>query len=302
MNTNKKSNDVYQIVTDRIIELLESDNVPWKKPWNNGLPKNLITKKTYRGINILLLSSLHYPQNYFLTFTQVKSLGGAVKAGEKSQIVVYWNRPDESDVDSSDEKKLRKPWLRYYHVFNVSQCTGIPSELIPAYNKENYPIHACDCIIEHMPNKPTIRYDENDAYYHPALDYINMPEMEYFIASEAFYATFFHELVHSTGHKKRLNRKELLNPTRFGTDQYSTEELVAEIGACYLQTIAGIFHNNVANSGAYIEGWLGKLRNDKRCIIYASRLAQKAVDYIINAEVNTIEDSEHSAQLQTASA
>jgi antirestriction protein ArdC len=295
--------DIYQMVTDKIINLLEAGTIPWKKPWtDSGLPKNLLTKKPYRGVNILLLNALCYAQNYYLTFDQVKAVGGSVKKGEKSQIVVFWKWIDAKKPDTTppDEKKHQKPMLRFYHVFNIAQCTGIPSDLIPPITRENDPIEACERIIGHMPNKPRIQHEENEAYYHPKDDFINVPEIEYFVESEAYYATLFHELIHSTGHKGRLNRKELVEPTRFGTEQYSAEELVAEIGSCYLQSTVGIYHNELANSAAYIQGWLGKLRNDKRCIIYASGQAQKATDYILNAEGDATEEVEHIVELEPA--
>lgn len=297
--------DIYEIVNNRIITLLEAGTIPWKKPWSDGgLPKNLLTKKPYRGINILLLNALGYAQNYFLTFDQVKALGGSVKKGEKSQVVVFWKWIDTNkDAPTSpDEKKQQKPMLRYYHVFNVAQCTGIPADQIPVITKENHPITACDSVFENMPNRPRLVHEENQAFYHPKEDYVNMPDIEYFVESEAYYATLFHELIHSTGHKDRLNRKELVEPTRFGTHQYSTEELIAEIGSCYLQSTVGIFHNDLSNSAAYIQGWLGKLKNDKRCIIYASGLAQKATDYILNVKGDTTEEMEQAPELQPATA
>jgi antirestriction protein ArdC len=127
-----------------------------------------------------------------------------------------------------------------------------------------------------------------------------MPDIEYFVESEAYYATLFHELLHSTGHKDRLNRKELVEPTQFGSYNYSTEELVAEIGSCYLQSYAGIVRNDLANSAAYIQGWLGKLKNDKRAIIYASGLAQRATDYILNIPKPQKAEPEHEVEPQLA--
>ena len=110
-----------------------------------------------------------------------------------------------------------------------------------------------------MPNRPEIRYLENEAYYHPTEDYINVPDIEYFTKSEAYYSTLFHELVHSTGHSSRLNRPGISEPTNFGSDLYSTEELIAELGSCYLQSHTGAIYDNLANSAAYIQGWLSKL-------------------------------------------
>jgi antirestriction protein ArdC len=292
----KQHIDVYQIVTDQIVSLLEADIIPWKKPWTNGLPKNLISKKPYRGINTMLLNALHYKQNYFLTFDQVKKVGGSVRRGEKSHLIVFWKWIDTDEEDAKGVKK-RKPMLRYYRVFNVGQCTGISDTLIPPLPGTRNPMEACEGIIEGMPNKPKIQFAESEAYYHPGDDTINMPEMEYFLEAEAYYATFFHELIHSTGHKDRLSRKEVTEPIRFGTHDYSSEELVAEIGSCYLQTIAGIFYSNVANSAAYIQGWLAKLKNDKRCIILAAGQAQRAVDYIIGeASTEEAQTEEHQSE------
>lgn len=133
-----------------------------------------------------------------------------------------------------------------------------------------------------MPKRPEIKHKENSAFYHPSLDYINMPKLKSFDSSESYYETLFHELVHSTGHKTRLNRKEIVQQASMGGELYSIEELIAEIGACYLSSFAGLSLKNFNNNVAYIEGWLSKLKNDKRFIIYASGNAQKAVDYILN--------------------
>ncbi len=293
--------DIYQMVTDKIIAMLEAGTIPWRKPWTDaGLPKNLITGKPYRGVNVFLLASLGYSQNLFLTFEQAKALGGSIRKGEKSQVVVFWKWLDvyRPDTTPPDEKKKQKPMLRYYHVFNVAQCNDLPQDRIPIITRPNEPIEVCERIVEEMPNKPTFQHIENEAYYVPATDVLNMPDIEYFVESEAYYATLFHELLHSTGHKDRLNRKELVEPTQFGSYEYSTEELVAEIGSCYLQSYTGIVKNDMANSAAYIQGWLGKLKNDKRAIIYASGLAQRATDYILNIPKPQKEEAAKEAEPQ----
>jgi antirestriction protein ArdC len=279
--------DVFAIVTNRILEHLERGTVPWKKPWtDSGLPRNLVTGKPYHGINVWLLNALGYEQNIFLTFNQVKSLGGLIRAGEKSHLVIFWKWvEDEKNADFIDEqgKKLR-PLLRYYLVFNVAQCSNLPEDFLPIAipTSKNDPIKACEEVIDLMPHAPEIRHRGDEAYYHPFFDFINMPFRERFINSETYYATLFHELIHSTGHQTRLNRKELqiAAPKDFGA--YSQEELTAEIGACYLSSYTGIDGWDFTNHVAYIQGWLEKLRNDKRCIVYASAQAQKATDYILN--------------------
>ena len=164
MINEKKSSpsDVYTIVTNRIIEHLEKGVIPWQQPWTEaGLPKNLITGKNYRGINVWLLALLNYAQNYFLTFKQVKDLGGSVKKGEKSQEVIFWKWLEKEEKGKDEEKdKLKKvPMLRYYRVFNIEQCEGIPKEKIPpVIERNNNPIESCEKIITEMPKRPEIRH------------------------------------------------------------------------------------------------------------------------------------------------
>jgi antirestriction protein ArdC len=315
MQTEQKTSpvDVYTLVTNRIIEHLEKGVIPWQQPWTDaGLPKNLVTGKNYKGINVWLLTPLNYPQNCFLTFKQVKDLGGSVKKGEKSQEVIFWKwveREKESNskeiiekTETMEEKdKIKKvPILRYYRVFNIAQCEGIPKEKIPpVIERKNDPIESCEKIINEMPKRPEIRHNEQRAYYQKLNDFVNMPKMETFENSESYYATLFHELVHSTGHNERLNRKEIINNKGFKTEDYAIEELTAEMGASYLKSYAGIPIEQLKNNIAYIQGWLEKLRKDKKIIVYASSQAQRATDYILNfrneeKELNLADRSEES--------
>ena len=276
--------DVYLIVTNRIIEHLEKGVVPWHKTWTDaGLPKNLVTGKHYRGINVWLLSSLNYSQNSFLTFKQVKDLGGSVIKGEKAQEVVFWKWFEKENEETGEKEKV--PMLRYYRVFNISQCENIPLEKIPKeVERNNNPIEECEKIINEMPKRPRIQQKMQEAYYDRKNDYINIPKQKTFDNSESYYATLFHELVHSTGHGNRLNRKELLDSRGFQSEEYAVEELTAEIGASYLKSIAGIPIEQLENNAAYIQHWLYHLKNDKRFIIHASAQAQKATDYILNIQ------------------
>ena len=283
-NTNA-SPDVYAMVTNRIIEHLEKGVVPWQQPWATaGQPKNLITQKPYRGVNVWLLNSSEYAENQFLTFKQVKDLGGSIKKDEKGHFIVFWKWIDIENPKTKEMEK--KPFLRYYKVFNVSQCTGIPESKIPVKaQRKNDPILECEKIINEMPNRPEIRHTEHSAYYHKEKDYVNMPKVETFINSESYYGALFHELVHSSGHQNRLNRKELTEKNKFGTEQYAIEELTAEMGASYLKNQAGIPIEKLENNAAYIKGWLEKLKQDKKFIVYASSQAQKATDYILNIQI-----------------
>ena len=281
-NTETPKRDVYTIVTDRIISLLEKGTIPWKKPWTGaGLPQNLITKRPYRGINVLLLASLDYSRNYFLSYKQVKELGGFIKKDEKPHIVVYWNWTQENNNGEEGEAKKR-PFLRYYMVYNVDQCTGISESLIPQILRPASPIPACEAILQNMPRPPLIRHKEVRAFYNPLLDIVNMPKNETFQSNESYYSTLFHELIHSTGHLSRLNRKGLLEMSEFGSEPYSFEELIAEMGAAYLESHAGIVDVRIEQNASYIKSWLEKFKGDKRFVISASSQAQKATDFILN--------------------
>jgi len=292
MNSNRVSSskgtvkaDVYQIVTDKIIESLEKGLVPWHQPWKSisQLPANLITKKHYNGINLFLLGMAPYQSPYFVTYKQATDLGGHVKKGEKGWMVVYWNFLEKEDgVDGSGKAKTKKiPFLRYFTVFNVEQCEGF-EEKIPAIvvemKEDNKKIEACEEIVNGYKDKPSIHTDKAAVYY-PALDKVGMPKIESFESSEEYYSTLFHELTHSTLHSSRLNRKySEVDGALIG---YSKEELVAEMGSAFLCTVAGIENKTIDNSASYIKGWLKRLNDDKKFIVSASAAATKAANYIL---------------------
>jgi antirestriction protein ArdC len=281
-NSEEKKQDVYTMVNDRIIKHLENGVVPWQQSWTEaGLPKNMVTGKNYRGINVWLLNTLNYQKNDFLTFKQIKDLGGYVKKGEKSQEVIYWKWIEKEDKETG--KKERTPMLRYYRVFNIDQCAGIPKgKLIPNNERKNKPLETCEKIISEMPNRPDIRHKQHSAFYNKSEDFVNVPKMETFKSNDSYYATLFHELVHSTGHNQRLNRRELLESRGMRSDNYAKEELTAEMGASYLKSYAGIPIEKLENNAAYIQSWLKRLKENKRFIVHASAQAQRATDYILN--------------------
>jgi antirestriction protein ArdC len=286
MDSSKQKIDVYEIVTNRIIELLEQGAIPWQKPWiGPGIPMNAISKRAYRGINVWLLLSLNYARNLFLTWDQLKKVGGSVKQGEHGHVVIFW-RAIKKDNAAEDDKEKKIPMLRYYKVFNIEQCRDLPEGLVPAMElKETEPLLECVRLVNDMPQAPEITHEMPEAFYDAEKDYINMPKREMFKSMEGYYATLFHELLHSTGHEKRLKRKTVTEMSEFGSDMYSFEELVAEMGSAYLCSFTNIFMPQ--NSAAYIGGWLGKLKNDKRFIIQASGHSQKAIDFILNEKISS---------------
>jgi len=294
--------DVYSIVNERIIEKLEQGTVPWQQPWTvAGVPMNGISKRAYRGINVMLLAMLGYEHNIFMTFKQIKEIGGTVKRGEHGNMVVFWNYVERSEAQKErndgtpiEEMAKKVPMLRYYSVYNVAQCEGIPEKYLAKEAHAWEPIQKCDEIVSAMPQQPRIVHSKQSAFYDPLKDYVNMPKYNTFIRPEAYYSTLFHELVHSTGHNSRLERKGLLEMAEFGSEPYSQEELVAEIGTCYLQSYAGIT-TEFEQSAAYIEHWLKVLRGDHRFIFTASTQAQKATDFILNIK-DEVEDAEHKSE------
>ena len=257
--------------------------MPWHKPWVGGYPQNLISKKEYRGINVFLLGCQRYSSPYWLSFKQCSELGGHVRKGEKGTMVVFWKQVNFKDKTEEGETDKTIPLLRYYTIFNVEQCEGIDEKKIPKpeANPDFQPIAVCEETVNGMQNKPDIQFRESRAYYQPLNDFVNMPVKESFEKEEFFYSVLFHELGHSTGHKSRLDRKDM-GAGSFGSEKYSKEELVAEMTAAFLCGVCQIENMIIENSAAYIQSWLKALKNDKKLVVLAAAQAQKAADYILN--------------------
>lgn len=277
--------DVYEMVTDRIIEQLEQGVIPWQKPWGGVIDGayNRISKKPYSLLNQMLLQH----SGEYATFKQWSELGGHIRKGEKSEIVVFWKLQPYEDENADGEKIIKQiPLLRYYNVFHVSQVDGVePKELDL---NEFEPIEEAERIKTEYMTQEHLKILEkltDKAFYSPAFDYIQVPCKEQYQNVEEFYSTLFHEMVHSTGHKTRLDRLETGVNTHFGTESYSKEELVAEIGSASIMNLLGIeTKKSFRNSSAYIQNWLQVLRGDKKFIISASSKAEKAVKYIMNEQ------------------
>ena len=281
--------DVYEIITNRIIKQLEAGTVPWHKTWKagpHGWPKNLVSKKDYRGVNVLLLSCSMYELPYWVSFKQAKGLGGHVRKGEKSTPVVFWKwyEPQGGEADPKTGRVERRPLLRHYNVFNVAQCDGL-DQRIPETNEDDAepfePIAECERIVQTMPQRPQVNHGTIGAFYRASDDTVNMPYQGRFNRPEAYYSTLFHELTHSTGHPSRLNRQGIAESSRFGSGTYSREELIAEMGAAFLCGHTAIENATIDDSANYVAIWLGKLKQDKRLIVQVAAQAQKAVDLIL---------------------
>lgn len=283
MNTTQIATS-YQVITDRILALLEHGTVPWQQPWqsNIGVPRNLFSQRPYNGINVWLLSAMRYQSPFWATFNQVKTAGGNVRKGERGVPVVFWKVYETEDPDTGDHDK--RFVLRYYTVFNAAQLEGVAVPTVEVTPRDCTPIEMCEKLVGTMPNRPAIFHGHQQAFYRPAADTLHMPVPSCFQSPEAYYATLLHELTHSTGHTSRLNRKTLTDLCLFGSPEYSKEELVAEMGAAYLCGVCGIDNITIDNSAAYIQSWMQVLRNDPKMLVHAAAQAQKAADYIQNLQ------------------
>ena len=282
--------DIYEFINQQVINQLEKGVLPWRKPWKVAvvdgmqytIPHNYATKRPYTGVNAFLLALTPYRTPMFLTFNQVKEMGGMVKAGAASLPIVFWKPIKVKGEKGKEEDKLI---LRYYRVFNVEDTT-LPVEVMdPATQPEPVVIDTCQRVVDEMPNRPRlVHQDLARCFYIPALDKVNMAPAQNFKKAEEYYSVLFHELVHATGHSSRLNRAEITEMAPFGSQIYSKEELTAELGAAYLCGVTGISAITLDNSTAYINGWLNKLRGDgsKRFFFEAAQKAQKAANYIQN--------------------
>ena len=286
--------NVYEQVTQRMIELLEQGIVPWKSPYfaTVGFPTNFASGKRYRGINAFLLGCRSYTSPYFLTFIQAKELGGNVKKGERGGLVVKYGTytKEEESAGQAEAKATERSYLKAYTVFNASQIEGIDFPE-PAALPEFTPTEKCARareIVAAMPQRPMIKEGKAFAYYCPEADSVHMPECGYFYGEEAYYSTLFHELAHSTGHQSRLARRSLLEnkgmeATGEARKVYAEEELVAEMTASFLNAHAGIMEAEMPNAAAYLQGWIAALKSKdgKGWIVKAASEAQKAAEFVL---------------------
>jgi antirestriction protein ArdC len=290
--------NVYESITNRIIDALESGRIPWRKQWKvtgknggGGVPYNVTTGKAYRGINEISLLCSGYSSNGWCTYKQAQTLGYQVRKGERSSPVVWWSFPDKTRATEKD----RAPFAKFYSVFNLEQMDGVPGEL-PLDAVEPFDaIESAEAVANNYmasASHPTLSHGGSDAYFRPSTDHVQMPPREAFKGPENYYSVLFHEFVHSTGIKARLHREELQSMVRFGDLEYSKEELTAEFGAAFLCGEAGISNDSLLeNSTAYIQGWLAKLKSDKSFAVQAAQRGQKAADYVLGRSWGKAEES-----------
>jgi antirestriction protein ArdC len=291
---------LYDEVSNRIIAMIENGVVPWRKTWSTyGLARNYISGRLYTGINYILMNNTGHPIPYFATFNQIKELGGRIKKGAEANMVIYFKMYYKDSDDKTLAPEVAKgryqkgedirvlKFIRYYNVFNVEDIEDVEidnSRFPEVRLEDNEKITRCEEIIMNMPNPPNLRQiDANRAFYSPAQDFINLPSIGQFESSEHYYATYFHELIHATGHPSRLARNEVMDFSGFGSKPYSKEELVAEMGASFLSCHCQIDYDSVIeNNASYLAGWLNVLKEDPRFIFKVSSEVQKAIEHILN--------------------
>ena len=277
----------YQVITDRILALLEQGTVPWHKPWDSamGLPRNLFSQRSYRGINVWLLTAMGLPSPFWATFHQVKAAGGSIRKGARGVPVVFWKVYHHEDTETGEAEK--RFVLRQYTVFNAVQLDGVAIPEITVLAHRFTPLERCEHLVNAMPQRPAIIHGHQRAFYTPATDTLHMPVLACFQSPEAHGATLLHELVHATGHRSRLNRSTLTDVCLFGDPTYAKEELVAEMGAAYLCGVCGMANVTIENSAAYLQSWMTVLHHDATLLVHAAAQAQRAADYIQNVQPDT---------------
>ena len=305
-----KNNIVYKMVTDKVVAGLKKEGLQWFKPWShNGKcvsPISYTSKKEYNGINRMMLSFAMRENGWtrpeFITFKQATTLGGKIKKGSKSQEVVYYTvsyihndkfYKTEKALNNAGIKKTDKGvtdiWTpMYFRVFNIEQVDDIKpleSVVIEEATEDSVfnPIPDADLVYDNYKNSPRLAHGGGQAYYRPSNDWVQMPEQTTFVDGDSYYKTLFHELVHSTGHESRLKRAGVMEVNRFGSKEYSKEELVAEIGSMMLVAVTGLEpKDSDENSQAYINGWCKKLTENEQWVLFASSQAEKSVKHILN--------------------
>jgi|688.fasta_scaffold08095_4 antirestriction protein ArdC/DNA polymerase III epsilon subunit-like protein len=291
VKTAEKIDPAVEKVANAIIEAIERGTVPWQKPWTGGgfLPTSVATGKTYEGSNILVLWAAMekngWTDNRFLTYNKAEKLGGNIRRGEKGTQVIHWpqifKEVEKPDGTKEKVRVYRPPTIRT--VFNVEQAENID---LPAIVKgEPIPVTEGEtAILEAYKDKPEILFVAQDqAFYSPIDDIIKLPQREQFKSEQSFFETLVHELAHSTGHRSRLDRTELLDNYGKHLESRGEEELIAEITVALVAGRLGV-KIDFENVAAYAKSWLPAVKNNPQMIVKAAKQAQRAVDHMLGKQ------------------
>lgn len=289
----KAPRDLHAEVADKFIAAIEAvidgtaKALPWQRPWGaaglSGLPINGATKRPYNGVNVALLWMSGYADRRWYTFNQAKALGAFVRKGEKSTPIVFWSFIEKEDKDTGEKKKIG--FLRSFAVFNREQIDWSNSKdqdaPAPAMTQAQIDEETARAVASLeaaiLAKQPVVEHGGDMACYSPSFDKINMPVRSSFRSERHYIATLAHEAAHWTGHTSRLDRKLT---TRFGTDSYATEELVAELAAAFLCAEHGVATGELDEQHkSYLVSWVKVLKNDKHAVFTASKLAREAAGF-----------------------
>jgi len=288
-----KAAEVKARINEQIIKALSEGKIPWLKPWTENGPCNLFSGRGYTGINRLILGLSPYPLPFWATYRQYLAAGLQVRKGEHGHGIIYAGRTTKPDTKTNEEgeevdqgKQIR--FLKAFVVFNIAQTDYKEKGYKLPDVRENAHLLGCDAVIHDYSDRHQITIAAGDrAAYIPHTDTIICPEINMFRTAEHYYATMFHECIHSTG--PRLDRFKQADPVCFGSDTYGREELVAEIGSAYLAALTGINSSAIVqNQAAYLQNWAAAIKADTNMVIYAAGRAEKAADFMIGASAPVI--------------
>ena len=284
-------NKVYQEITDQIIQQLHNGTVPWKQPWFGSCGAvSYATGKPYSLLNQMILGG---ESAEFITWHQIQMLKGRIHKGSKGRKVYFWSTFDKAEETEDGERTIKKiPYLRTYTVFRVSDCDGVTQRWQPQINNTTIsPIKQAEDLANKYLQREQIELrhtNPNQAYYSISGDYINLPSINNFKSAEEYAAVLYHECTHSSGHPKRLGRFQVNDHSApFGSEVYSKEELIAEMGSAFILRRIGIDTTTTQQqNAAYIKSWISALKNDISMVAIAAGRAEKAVRYIFGEDPN----------------
>lgn len=270
-----KSDALYAEVAEDLIARMEAGTGTWSMPWTSLGGHHSVVGRAYRGVNTLILdltaSRRGYESLRWGTFKAWKEAGASIRKGEKASQVILWKPTTRKDKETGEE--VSSMYVTTYNVFNAEQVEGWTE---PEVEPGPDPIEAAEAFFKAVPSVVTHR--ANGAHYTPAADKINVPKIGLFKSAEAYYSTMAHEHVHWTGHESRLDRNL---STRFGSDAYAMEELIAELGAAFWGAAHGITSADRSEDHAsYLASWVKCLRENPKVIQTVTSKAQAAVDHL----------------------
>ena len=289
---NHTPRDHYQEVTDRVLAALEAGTPPWRRPWDPdkaggpAMPRNAVTGQRYRGINVVTLGmsamAFRTGDPRWATYKQSEERGWGVRKGERGTTGFFFRRlevRDDTKPEDDEDAVRRIPLLRAFTLFHASQIDGIPVYVPPTIAEAPWRApEAVDIVVAN--SGAVVRFGGDRAFYSPMTDHIQMPPHAAFATAERFSSTLSHELCHWSGGEARLNR-DLRH--RFGSHEYSREELRAELGQMMVCAELGIAvsDEDFVNNAAYVAAWSEKLRSDRKEIFRAAADAQRIADYLL---------------------